>query len=426
MLWLLLASALAAPATGPAAHVVFTASNRGELKPCGCPGAVFGGLAKRAVLLDRLEAESGGFARIDAGDLFFPDGAVTSINRGPREAKALRIAEIMGQIEYDAVILGALDTGRASPELLADPRVQGILSLPDAPIPAGERGAIRVGHLTADGPVGVPPGTEPVVLLTDLSDPDIDAALAEQPTPWLVVSSSPDATLSEPLLTWVGAVPVVRPTPKGKEYGEVWLWSEAEPAAEPTQTPLEGPEGTRSWLLASGERRVEVHFVRIPRETEDDPDIAELIALAENEAVQADRGEPWQEWEGQTYAGVAACVGCHPAQTEKWQTTGHARAWAGLEHDGSHTNLDCVGCHSTGFGQEGGFLRPASAGALIDVQCEVCHGPSLAHAYQPGNVSPPQRRPTEATCGQCHQWDRSRPFVFEDWLPIVQCPTSGE
>lgn len=425
MLALLVGLALAGPPEeGPAAHVVFTGSNRGELKPCGCPGAVFGGLAKRAVLLNALEADAGDFARIDAGDLFFPEGPVSSVNRGPREAKARRIAEIMLQLDYDAAILGKLDLERASESLLADPSVERLIRLPEGPIPAGDRGSVRVARLTPDGVPGLPAGDDPLVLLTDLDDAGIAAALGGVELPWLVVSSSPDATLSEPMLSWVGDVPVVRPTPKGKEYGELWMWSDA--PADRASTELEAPEGSRAWLLTSGERRIEVNFTRIPRDTMDDPSVAELIALAESDAVRADTGEPWQEWEGQTFAGVAACVRCHPAQADKWETTGHARAWAVLEHDGSHTNIDCVGCHSTGFGQDGGFLRPASAGALVDVQCEVCHGPSLAHVYSPGAVPPPQRRPEAATCTTCHQWDRSRPFDFDAWLPIVQCPPSSD
>lgn len=425
MIWLLLGTVLAGPPPeGAAAHVVFTGSNRGELKPCGCPGAVFGGLAKRAVLFDALATAEGDFARIDAGDLFFPEGPITSVNRGPREAKARRIAEIMLELDYHAAILGSLDLDRASPALLADPAVQQLTALPTNAIPAGDRGTIRVARLEAEGPVAVPAGDAPLVLLTDLSDPAIAAALDSTAPPWIVVSSSPDATLSEPLLTWVGDTPVVRPTPKGKEYGELWLWSDT-PATRQAE-PLKVADDTRAWLLTSGTHRIELRFTRIPRDTDDHPSVAELIAMAEDDAVRADKGEPWQEWEGQTYAGVGACVGCHPAQTQKWETTGHARAWAVLEHDGSESNLDCVGCHSTGFSKEGGFLRPASAGALIDVQCEVCHGPSLAHAYSPQTVPPPQRVPTETTCIECHQWDRSRPFEFDNWLPVVQCPTTGE
>jgi len=424
VLELLLGAALAGPPqTGPAAHVVFTGSNRGELKPCGCPGAIYGGLAKRAVLFKVLAEEEGSFARIDAGDLFFPEGPVTSVNRGPREAKARRIAEIMLQLDYDAAIIGRLDSSRASAELLADPMVVELTTLPTRPIPAGERGAIRVARLDAQGGDSVPTGSEPLILLTDLTDDAIAAALVRVEEPWIVVSSSPDATLSEPMLTWVGDVPVVRPTPKGKEYGELWLWSDTATDRKMSELRVDG-ESTRAWLLASGERRIELRFTLIPRDTPDEPDIAELIELAENDAVRADKGEPWQEWEGQTYTGVAACVGCHPSQTRKWETTAHARAWAVLEHDGSEANIDCVACHSTGFGQEGGFLRPASAGALTDVQCEVCHGPSLAHVYSPHTVPPPQRRPVESTCMSCHQWDRSRPFDFEAWLPIVQCPPS--
>ncbi|GEM_PF-5685816 len=423
ILGLLLEAAFA----GWTVQVVFTASNRGELRPCGCPGAVYGGLAKRATLLEALHVEVGDFALLDAGDALFPDEPITSANRGPREAKATGVLQMMEAMGYDRVALSDRDLDRASADLRGAAEVERWDAWPDDPVPAGES-PIAVARLTLEGLEGSwqgGPAGPPLVVLTGLDDAAIVEALPADAQPWLIVSSSPDATLSEPLLTWVGPTPVVRPTPKGKEYGFVRMWR-AETDAEPAADLVDDDGFTRRYELASGDRAYELSFVRIPRETEDVPAIAELIKHTENAAVQADDGEVWEEWEGQTYTGVAACVGCHPAQVERWELTKHARAWADLQFDGSHTNLDCVGCHSTGYGKAGGFLRAASVGVLQDVQCEVCHGAGLHHVYSGGDTPPPALVPPAEICLSCHEADRSKPFVYEAWLPMVQCPTDQE
>ena len=92
------------------------------------------------------------------------------------------------------------------------------------------------------------------------------------------------------------------------------------------------------------------------------------------------------------YEGIKGCGGCHKSQKESWQQTAHAKAFdslkpktkaaekkkAKLDPDKDYTqDKDCIGCHTIGFGEKGGFqagVSEAEAGNVIGVGCEDCHG----------------------------------------------------
>lgn len=93
------------------------------------------------------------------------------------------------------------------------------------------------------------------------------------------------------------------------------------------------------------------------------------------------------------YVGVKTCTKCHEVQGESWANTSHAKAFdslkvgvkadekkkASLDPTKDYTkDKDCVGCHSTGLGQPGGYTLGGDPGGqpqLGSVGCESCHGP---------------------------------------------------
>lgn len=119
---------------------------------------------------------------------------------------------------------------------------------------------------------------------------------------------------------------------------------------------------------------------------------------------------------GHEYAGTQACKMCHSGPTKGdiygvWQKSAHAKATASLP-DESKKDTKCLACHSTGFGQPGGY-DPASAATppkvLEGVGCESCHGPGKdykgmaimrdkAKAKEAGLITP-----TADTCKGCHE-----------------------
>ncbi|MHB8420629.1 MAG: multiheme c-type cytochrome [Myxococcales bacterium] len=123
--------------------------------------------------------------------------------------------------------------------------------------------------------------------------------------------------------------------------------------------------------------------------------------------------------ENTSYAGEVACERCHAKAAAVWRGTAHAHAYATLEQAGHALDADCVGCHSTGFREPGGFSQPAAIGFLGGVQCEACHGPGKVHAARP--LAPyPQPAAGEALCQRCHTQERSASFVYQTFHERVR------
>ena len=89
------------------------------------------------------------------------------------------------------------------------------------------------------------------------------------------------------------------------------------------------------------------------------------------------------------YVGTKNCKKCHIKQWKSWSETKMANAFetlkpgvaaerkAELELDPEKdysTDAECVRCHVTGYGKEGGFTSIGETPELVGVGCEMCHG----------------------------------------------------
>lgn len=127
------------------------------------------------------------------------------------------------------------------------------------------------------------------------------------------------------------------------------------------------------------------------------------VALADRKPLPAPSGTPH-------YVGGAACTSCHADAHSFWQKTEHARAYETLTSEHKEFNLDCVGCHVTGYNRPGGSTVTHVTG-LTDVQCESCHGPGSQHVESGGDTKLITLTPAESTCRSCHH----APHVSDDW-----------
>ena len=110
------------------------------------------------------------------------------------------------------------------------------------------------------------------------------------------------------------------------------------------------------------------------------------------------------------YVGQASCTQCHADADAFWQTTGHAKAYKTLSDEFKEFNLDCVGCHVTGYNRPGGSTVTHADG-LKNVQCEACHGPGSRHVESSGETELIRLSPAPDTCRSCHH----TPHVADDW-----------
>jgi hypothetical protein len=115
------------------------------------------------------------------------------------------------------------------------------------------------------------------------------------------------------------------------------------------------------------------------------------------------------------YVGVKTCTKCHDAQGESWAGTSHAKSFdslkagtkveekkkAKLDPAKDYTqDKDCVGCHSTGFGQATGFavgVDPGGRQQLGSVSCEACHGPGGGYRDMHSKAEKRLKQTSEAT-----------------------------
>jgi hypothetical protein len=110
------------------------------------------------------------------------------------------------------------------------------------------------------------------------------------------------------------------------------------------------------------------------------------------------------------YVGIEACSKCHESARAFWNSTSHAAAYATLSVQHKEFNLDCVGCHVTGYGKPGG-TTVTHVENLTAVQCEVCHGPGSKHAAAPKEKGL-TKMPSPAFCAsECHH----PPHVHPGW-----------
>jgi hypothetical protein len=119
-----------------------------------------------------------------------------------------------------------------------------------------------------------------------------------------------------------------------------------------------------------------------------------------NRVAFQDRLPPAAGPDEASYVGIAACSTCHPSERKFWEGTRHAHAYATLASQFKEYNLDCVGCHVTGYEKPGGSAV-AHVDGLQNVQCEVCHGPGSRHVKSPSKATI-VGSPAPSLCISCH------------------------
>lgn len=128
------------------------------------------------------------------------------------------------------------------------------------------------------------------------------------------------------------------------------------------------------------------------------------------------------------YTGTESCSDCHADAVAFWEKTVHATAWKTLEDRGQQFDLECIGCHVTGWDKPGGSSLGHND-KLRDVQCETCHGPGSIHVAKGGLEKPAAiaLAPAPDLCAtQCHTKEHSDTFQREAYLRDVIGPGHGE
>jgi hypothetical protein len=117
------------------------------------------------------------------------------------------------------------------------------------------------------------------------------------------------------------------------------------------------------------------------------------------------------------YVGSEACKKCH--EKEYISFTTHAKkskSFESIERVKKGLTEDeirgCYSCHTTGYGQPGGFVSAEETPHLKNAGCEVCHGPCEFHV-KTWWFSRIKRKPTVQDCEVCHTEERVRAFRYK-------------
>ena len=117
------------------------------------------------------------------------------------------------------------------------------------------------------------------------------------------------------------------------------------------------------------------------------------------------------------YVGSLACKECHPEEYENFITYAKKSiSFLSIERRMKHLTSEeirqCFPCHTTGYGQPGGFVSLEETPHLKNAGCEVCHGPGAEHARTETAASI-KRKMSKKDCEICHSSERVKAFTYK-------------
>jgi hypothetical protein len=426
----------------------------GVLEPCGCTRDSKGGLDRLAYALSDLRRQPNPLLTLAAGNLLFPPAQSSTQGRAMTVAgqptaqamlKADTIAALLDRMDVDVAAPGPVDFARGSSALRSLARGAGIALLGSTPTPIEGLDALahvmvrrtgdhRVGLLAGTAADQSGPGrsvarlrqTADIVVAFLHGDEEFQAAGSGAARPDVIVRTG----LGRPgnLASVDDGVIQILPRRHGQELVLLELWPMGEPdmpwqlEAQPQPDPTRNVARVQSRTVDAG----------VPR----DPDVRRLldqiftrinslnrsIASASVESRMSKREAGTRP----TYVGARTCGACHVEAYLWWTQTQHARAYERLVKRRRELDLDCIGCHVTGFDEPGG-ARLGRLDELKGVGCESCHGPGGAHVDDP---RPPHRSVrrvvTESHCLACHDPAHSDDFVYSHAHDQLIAPGHGE
>jgi hypothetical protein len=124
---------------------------------------------------------------------------------------------------------------------------------------------------------------------------------------------------------------------------------------------------------------------------------------------------------GATYVGSEECSYCHQQEYENFSKYAKkAKSFQSIQIMASDLApeeiKECYFCHTTGYGQPGGFVSFEQTPGLSDAGCEVCHGPGSEHVDMGGDPTLIKGDLDLADCTTCHNEERVRSFDFKPLL----------
>jgi hypothetical protein len=120
------------------------------------------------------------------------------------------------------------------------------------------------------------------------------------------------------------------------------------------------------------------------------------------------------------YVGSESCRGCHATQYDSFMANSKkAKSYGSIQKMQKKLTpaefKGCFKCHTTAYGEPGGFTSVEDTPGLKNPGCEVCHGPGSLHA-ESGDPVDLAIKVSLQVCSKCHNSDRVAAFGFKPIL----------
>ncbi|MFZ1865151.1 MAG: multiheme c-type cytochrome [Polyangiales bacterium] len=470
----------------PDLRLVVVTDLEGYLEPCGCTSNPLGGIDRLAAQVRMLREEKAPVVVLVAGDTFFNAREVPAarVDQAKRNAKTL--ARILNRLEVVALLPGSQDRAQPSDTLEALRKQSSFPWLAmNADIEALKTKVGRLELAVIGVRRGAAPqdlaaiaqtaheGSDLTIVLVDGSRRDANRAGAIEGVDFVIQGGLDEGAPLPPHQAgqaWVlhagrqgqglTVVDIYQPR-KDQPFVDRSEWSRRARAEQLERRIEELSSRIAAWeragdvdpadlqaqrarlrdlqnqrheldvpVAATNENRFAARWIELTKKAPRDEEVARLMREHDKAVNQANRiafanlKPPPLGPDDVAYVGSEACAACHAQAYAWWRNHAHGVAYLTLQQRSKEYNLDCVGCHVTGYERPGGSTVTHNLdGALVNVGCESCHGPGAAHVKDP--EVPLVRDTPESTCVTCHNQEHSDLFDYEAYRKTIIVPGHG-
>jgi hypothetical protein len=473
------------PEPKPNVRLAVITDLKGYLEPCGCTSNPLGGIDRLAAQIGELRQDGVPLTVFVAGDVFFDTETLEPARVDQAQRNATTLAGILNRIGVTAIVTGSADRAQSREVLdalrgasefpwLADTAATEVVRKDIGGVKLAVFGARSDTDLEALRTAGIDATTESdvSVLLVDGSRRDANKLAGSSGVDFVIaggLDQDEPVAPKESRASWVlhasrqgqGLTVVDVYLGDGDGFENRSQWSRTEALEQLDRRVEELASKVRRWeasqeytadeiapqreqltalkekraalaapLPASTAPRFDARFVELQQTLPKDKTVSKLMRehdKAVNEANRiafADLKPPPLGPDDVAYVGSPACASCHASAFAWWRNHAHGAAYLTLQQRHKEFNLDCVGCHVTGYEQPGGSTVTHNLDlALVGVGCESCHGPGAEHVENP-EVKLVRDTP-ESTCVVCHNEEHSDLFDYEEYLQNLVVPGHG-
>jgi 2',3'-cyclic-nucleotide 2'-phosphodiesterase (5'-nucleotidase family) len=403
-------------------RIIYSGNTLGELKPCGCAKEEDqGGFERRMDYLKQVRSGSENILLLDTGDNF-----KEPTRQGKVKAKFLMQA--MMKMKYDAVLPGDHDfvygnsflkeqngipwlLSNVDMDSLAKVRIKSfgnglkvaMIAVADPDLLYGSRhgqGKMISPKKSVEEQLRQLAGKTPpdlVVLLTHMTREKALAFLDMEGVDVIVnghIAKDTDLIDMKPIRK-NGKV-FVQPGPRGQKMGEL--------------TVTIGPLGKKSFaqkMVPLGSKiALDPEMVTLYEEYNKEVEDIFFASLSKRKGKKKN-----------VFATEKVCKTCHPKIHQTWEQSRHGHAYKTLRKINKAFDPECLVCHVVGWNEPGGFVSEIDTPDLMNVQCEVCHGPALKHAEAPAKGF---GLDAKQACKKCHVKNHSPGFNFDKYWDTIK------